>query len=57
MLNRGLEPTIVYSNDNHRLTLSYFKGIAKFASLAFMWENVIMIDYLEFIAGCDLEVG
>ena len=42
---------------NPRLTLSCLTALSNFASLAFVWENVIMMDSLEIVAACDLEVG
>ena len=33
-------------------------AMSNFATLTFIWENVIMMDSLELVAaGCDLEVG
>ena len=52
MLLRRHKPTIVCSNDIPR-----FNGNVKFATLALIWENVIMMDSLEIVAGSDLGVG
>ena len=52
----GHKPTSVCSNNNPRLTLSFLTAMSNFAFLAVIWENVIMIDYLEIVAACDLEV-
>ena len=47
----------VCSNDNPRLTLSCLTAMSNFATLAFIWENVIMMDVLEIVAAFDMEVG
>ena len=39
------------------LTLSCLTAMSNSATLAFIWENVIMMDSLEIVAACDLEVG
>ena len=38
---------IVCSNDKPRLTLSCLTAMSNIATLAFIWENVIMMDSLE----------
>ena len=48
---------IFCSNDNSVLILTYFTARSNFATLAFIWENVTMMDILEIIASCDLEFG
>ena len=48
---------IFCSNDNPVLILAYFTAMSNFATLAFIWENVTMMDTLEIIASCDLEFG
>ena len=53
----GHNPTIVCSNDNPRLTLSCLTAMSNFATFAFIWENVIIMDSLENVAACDLEVS
>ena len=45
------------SNDNPVLILTYFTARSNFATSAFIWENVTMMDTLEIIASCDLEFG
>ena len=55
--HRGHKPTIVCSNDNPMLSLSCLTAMSNFAILAFIWENVIMMDSLEIVAVCDLEMG
>ena len=57
MEHRGHKLSIVCSNDDPRLTLSCLLTMSNFATLAFIWENVIMMDSLEIFAACDLEVG
>ena len=48
---------IFCSNDNPVLILTYFTARSNFATLAFIWENVPMMNTLEMIASCDLEFG
>ena len=45
------------SNDNPVLILTYFSARSNFATLAFIWENVTVMDTLEIMASCDLEFG
>ena len=47
---------IFYSNDNPELILSYSKTMSNFATSAFIWENVTIMDTLEILEFCDLEV-
>ena len=44
------------SNDNPVLILTYFTARSNFATSTFIWENVKMMDTLDF-ASCDLEFG
>ena len=44
---------IIFSND----ILTYFTARSNFATSAFIWENVTMMDTLEIIASCYLEFG
>ena len=48
---------IFCSNDNPVLILTYFTARSNFATSAFIWENVTMMDTLEMFASCDLEFG
>ena len=48
---------IFCSNDNPGLILTSFTARSNFATSAFIWENVTMMDTLEIIASCDLEFG
>ena len=48
---------IFCSNYNTVLILTYFTASSNFATLAFIWENVTIMDTLEIIASCDLEFG
>ena len=57
MKHRKLKPIIVCSNDNPELTLTYLMARSNFASWAFIWENVTIMDSLVVIAACDMEVG
>ena len=42
------------SNDNPVLILTYFTARSNFATSAFLWENVTMMDTLEIIESCGL---
>ena len=44
-------------NGDPRMTLTYFTTRSNFATWAFTWENVTLMDSLKFIASCDLEFG
>ena len=59
MKHRRLKPIIVRvcSNDNTRLTLTYFTAGLNFAIKAFIWEDATMMDCFEIIAACDFVVG
>ena len=57
MQHWGHKPTIVCSNDNTRLTLSCLTAMSNFATLAFIWENMIMMYSFAIVAARDLEVG
>ena len=48
---------IFCSNDNPVLILTYFTARSNFATSAFIWENVTMMDTLEIISSCDLKFG
>ena len=52
-----LLPIIVYSNDDPRVTLTYFMARSNLVILAFLWEKVKTVDFSETIAACDLKVG
>ena len=55
MKHQRFKLVIFYSNDKSVMILTYFT--ATFATSAFIWENVTMMDTLEIIASCDLEFG
>ena len=57
MKHQRFKLIIFGSNDNPVLILTYFTARSNFATSAFLWENVTMIDTLEIIASCDLEFG
>ena len=57
LLHRGLQPIIVCSNDDPRVTLTYFTAGSNLVTLAFLWEKVKTVDFSETIAACDLKVG
>ena len=43
-------------NDNPVLILTYFTARSNFAISAYIWENVTMMDTLEMIASCDMDL-
>ena len=52
-----MKPTVVCSNDNPGLTLScLITAMSNFAT-GFYMKNAIMMDVLEIVAACDMEVG
>ena len=57
MWHRGLQPIIVYSNDDPCVTLTYFTARSNLVTYAFLWEKVKTVDFSETIAACDLKVG
>ena len=57
MYDWGLQPIIVCSNDDPRVTLTYFTARSDLVTLAFLWEKVKTVDFSETIAACDLKVG
>ena len=48
---------IICANNDPGLTVTYFTARSNFATWAFTWENVRMMDSLEIIGSCDLEFG
>ena len=56
MKPRSQKPIIVCSNDNPRLTMTFFMARSKNLSYGFIWEFA-NDGLLEIIAACDLEVG
>ena len=57
MKHQRFNVIIFCSNDNPVLILTYFTARSNFATSAYIWENVTLIDTLEIIASCDLEFG
>ena len=59
MKHQRFKLIIFCSKDNHVFTyvLTYFTARSNFATSAFIWENVTVMDTLEIIASCDLEFG
>ena len=58
MKHQRPKPFIICANyDSGGLTLTYFTVRSNFATYAFTWENVTMMDILEIIVSCDLEFG
>ena len=57
MKHQRPKPFKFYSNYYIGLTLTYFMTRSNFATQAFIWENVTMMDSLEIIASFDLEFG
>ena len=55
MKHQRSKPFIFCSNYDPWLTLTYFMAYSKFATKAFIRENVRVMDSLEIIASCDLE--
>ena len=55
--HRGLQPISICSNDDPRVTLTYFTAMSDLVTLAFLWEQVKTVDFSETIAACDLNVG
>ena len=55
MKHQRFKLIIFCSNDNPVLIRTYFTERSNFATSAFIWENVTMMDTLEIIAYCDLE--
>ena len=57
MKHQRPKPFIVCANNDPGLTLTFFTTMSNFATWAFTWEIVTMMDSLEIIASCDLEFG
>ena len=58
MKHQRLKPNIFCSNDNPGFTFTYFTAQYQFAiTLLYGKCNVTMMDSLEIIASCDLELG
>ena len=57
MKHQGFKLIIFVTNDNPVLILTYFTARSNFATSAFIWETVTVMDTLEIIASCDLEFG
>ena len=45
------------SNDDPRVTLTYFTARSNLVTYAFLWEKVKTVDFSETIPACDLKVG
>ena len=46
---------IIFCSNDNVLILTYLTARSNFATSAFIWDNVTMMDTLEIIASCDLE--
>ena len=57
MKHKRHKPFIICANYDPGLTLTSFTTRSNFATWAFTWENMTLLDSLEFIASCDLEFG
>ena len=57
MKHQSFKLIIFCSNDNPVLILTYFTARSNFATSAFIWENVAMMDTLEIIASYDPKFG
>ena len=55
MQHWGLQPIIVCSNDDLRVTLTYFTARSNLVTKAFLWEKVKSVDFSETIAASDLK--
>ena len=55
MYHWGLQPIIICSNDDPRVTLTYFMARSNLVTYAFLWEKVKTVDFSETIAACDLK--
>ena len=57
MLHRGLQPIIVYLNDDPLLTLTYLTARSNLVTKAFLYEKVKTVDFSETFAASDLRIG
>ena len=55
--HRVVEHYQVYSNDDSRLTLTYFTARSNLVPYAFVWGKVKTMDFSEIIAVYDIKVG
>ena len=55
--HQGLQAIIVCSNDEPRVTLTYFTARSNLVTLAFLLEKVKTVDFSETIAASDLKVS
>ena len=53
--HRGLQPIIVCSNDDPRVTLTYLTARSNLVTKAFLWEKVKTVNFSETIAASDLK--
>ena len=57
MSHWGLQPIIVCSNDDPRVTLTYFTARSNLVTQAFLWEKVKTVKFSETIEASDLKVS
>ena len=57
MKHQRPKPLIICANYDPGLTSTYFTVRFNFATWAFTWENMAMMDPEEIVASCDLEFG
>ena len=57
MKHQRSKPFIIFANYDPGLTPTYFTATKIFATWAFTWENLTMMDSLEIISSSDLEFG
>ena len=57
MKHQRFKLIIFCPNDNPGLILTYFTTRTNFTTYAFIWKSVTMMDPLEVIEFCDLELG
>ena len=57
MWHLGLQPIIIWSNDDPRMTLTYFMARSILETETFTWEKVKTLDFFKTIAAWDLKSG
>ena len=54
---KAFQPIIGCSNDDPRVTLTFFTARSNLVTWAFLCEKVKTVDFSETLAACDLKVG
>ena len=57
MQHRILKYFQIFSNDDPKLTLTYFTARSNLIPYAFVWEKGKIMDFSETIVVCDIKVG